>query len=163
MSSHTVFYFTCCKADSCFEGPGNKRWIQTTSEDETVRRPAQHAAERHAGRLRVRQHGQLQPSLWEQLLSPQGWAEQRGGKPCGAVQHKQRLHRGHHTQYSPAGKHIAVNEHWFSFSERPGLDWMSSSVTKKNCVLTESWGNFVTLVPWLHPPDRPTANWLTAN
>lgn len=153
-----LFFFTCCQADSCIKGPGNQRWFQAASEDEAVRRPAQHAADRHAGLLRVRQHGQLQPSLWEQLLSPQGWAEQCGGKPRGAVQHKQRLHRGHHTRHPPAGKHIAVNEHWFNFSKRPGLDWMPSSVTKKqtNCALTESWGNFVTLLmPSLRPPERP--------
>lgn len=126
--------FNCCQADTRIQGLGSR--FQTSSEDDTIHRSEQHAAEQHGSGLRVRQHRQLKPNLREQLPASQGWAEQRGGKPHRAVQHHQRIHCGHHTRCPLIGKHIATKDCGL-VSQQARTEGLSSSVTTY-FVLTES-------------------------
>lgn len=98
----------CRQADTCIQSPGSQRRFQTSSEDDTILRSEQPAAESHWSRLCVGQLRQFKPNLGEQLPAPQSWAEQRGGKPGRAVQHNERIQCRHHTQCSFFGQHIAT-------------------------------------------------------
>lgn len=131
----------CCQADTCIQSPGSQRWLQTSTEGDTVHGSEQHATEPHGNRLCVGRGRQFKPGLGKRLPAAPGGVEQRGGKPHRAVQHHQRLHCGHHTRHSITGKHIAPRL-WFRLTT--GIDWCVVFVrVHTNCVPTESRGNSI--------------------